>query len=325
MPREVAQTYQDKLPQIKMNIEQSYIYFKDNFRRFTKFMKFVYDTALSPDDNAKLKALKKPNLEFGVLEAYINRRVGEFAQHEPNLEVRAADGLSTKQIDDSLIKTIEVVEGHCREIIDNVTNDGFRSTLYKDTMGGGFSVAEIYTDYLHDMTFEQCIKVERVFNPCLCGFDPLARESHKGDGQYCFKISPRTKDEFEEEYGKDSTQGLSFARNVSVDGFNWSYENDQQKILLVVDYFCKERKKEKIAKLSNGHVILSKHYDQLLEIWAAEGRIEQPPVIVEERKSHIQSIWHYRLCENKVLEARETNYEYLPLVFFDGNSVTIER
>lgn len=324
MAREIAQVYKDKLPTIKRNIEQSSQYFKKNYDRYQRFMKFVFDTSLSPNDLATLKALNKPNLEFGILEAYINRRVGEFALHEPDLEVRAADGLTTAQINENLTTTINVVEGHVREIIDNVNSDGFRSQLYKDTMGGGFSVAEVYTDYLHDMTFEQCIKVERVFNPALCGFDPLARESHKGDGQYCFKITPRTKEEFETEYGKEATLGMSFTRNVDVNGFSWSYENQQQKILLVVDYFCKESKREKIAKLTNGHVILAKHYEQLLDIWQKQGRIEQPPMIVQERWSQIESIWHYRVCENKMLEARQTNYRYLPLVFFDGNSVTVE-
>lgn len=314
-----------RLKDIKRNIEESYQYFYDNYVRYKKFMKFVYCSALTPDDLAKLKALKKPAIEFGILEAYINRRIGEFAQHEPSVQVRAADGLSKDEIDENLIKTIEVVEGHCREIIDSVTNDGFRTQLYKDTMGGGFSVAEVYTEYLNEMSFEQCIRIERVFDPTLCGFDPLAKESHKGDGQYCFKVFPMTKEEFEEQYGKESTAGMVFQRDVSVESFNWSYVNQEKKILLVVDFFCKERRKKKIAKLSNGKSIIAEHYDQLVEIWKNQGRIEQPPIILQERQTFIEEIWHYRICENKIISETKTDYKYLPLVFFDGNSANIER
>lgn len=328
MGQDVAQQYQNKLPMLKRCVEESYKYFKDNYDRYHKFMRFVYDTSLSSDDVSKLIVLKKPNIEFNILEAYINRRVGEFAKHEPNLQVRAADGLKTSQIDEKFLGTVDVVESHIREIMDSATNDGLETNLYKDTMGGGFSVAEVYTDYLSDLSFEQCIKVERVFDPTLCGFDPLARESHKGDGQYCFKIIPRTKEDFEEEYGKDSTQGMTFARDTNVEGFSWSYnyEDGGVKLLLEIWFYRKERKKEKIAKLSNGHVILKRHYDELVKTWNETlGRIEQAPIIIEERWSQIESIELYKFCENKMLHHQKTNYKYLPLVFIDGNSSTIKR
>lgn len=324
--REVAMEHQNKFKHIHTQIEQSYKYFYENYGRYQKFMKFVYDTSLSADDVSKLIVLKKPNIEFNILEAYINRRVGEFAQHEPSLQVRAADGLSSDQIDENLVQTIEAVEGHIRYIIDHVSNDGLMSNIYKDTMGGGFSVAEVYTDYISDLSFEQSIHVERVFDPCLCGFDPIARKSHKGDGQYCFKITPVTKEEYEEEYGKESTVGMTFSRNVDAGSFNWSYMNQEQKILLIVDFFRKERKKETIVKLSTGETKTKKDYTKMLEEWVTvHQKMEQPPIVLEERPSHLETIWHYRLCENQVLAARKTNYKYLPLVFIDGNSAVIKR
>lgn len=330
MFKEISKYHTDKLESIKTKVEQSYKYMQPNFDTYQKFMKFVYDTALSPDDVSKLIVLKKPNIEFNILEAYINRRVGEFLRHEPSIQVRAADGLSSKQINDKLIQTIDVVEGHIREIVDNSTNDGFVSSLYKDTMGGGFSVAEVYTDYVSDLSFEHCIKVERVFDPCLCGFDPLARQSHKGDGQYCFKIVPRTKEDFEAEYGEGSTTGMSFARNIDIGSFNWSYMSEGQdkynKILLECWFYQKEKKREKIAKLSNGSVILKKHYEQLEDYWVnVLKKFEQPPIIIEERWSEIESIHFYKIVENRMIDHKETNYKYLPLVFIDGNSATIKR
>lgn len=330
MFREIAKEHSDKLEMIKARVEQTYKYMQPNYDRYHKFMRFVYDTALTSDDVSKLIILKKPNIEFNILEAYINRRIGEFAEHEPSLQVRAADGLSSKQIDQELIDTMEVVEGHIREIIDSSSNDGLITNFYKDTMGGGFSVAEVYTDYVSDLSFEQCIKVERVFDPTLCGFDPLARKSHKGDGQYCFKIVPRTKEDFEAEYGEGATRGLTFSRDVNVDSFNWSYLNEQQskynKVLLECWFYQKECKREKIAKLSNGCVILKRHYEQLLDYWVnVAQKIEQPPQIIEERWSEIESIHLYKMIENRVLEHKLTNYKYLPLVFIDGNSATIKR
>lgn len=318
----------EKLESIKSRVEQSYQYAQPNYDRFHKFKKFVYDTSLSADDVSKLIVMKKPNIEFNILEAYINRRIGEFALHEPSLQVRAADGLSTGQINEELIQTIEVVEGHIRELFDNATNDGLVTNLYRDTMGGGFSVAEVYTDYIHDMSFEQKICVDRVFDPTLCGFDPLARDSHKGDGQYCFKIIPRTKEDFEAEYGKDSTHGMTFTRDVNTGSFSWSYLNESQnknnRILLEVWFYQKEKKRKKIIKLSNGETIVKDHYQQLVDYWN-NIKFEQAPVIVEERWSAIETIHLYKLVENKILSHHETNFKYLPLVFVDGNSEVIKR
>jgi hypothetical protein len=330
MFKDIAKTHTDKFEMIKARIEQSYKYMQPNYDRFHKFMRFVYETSLSEDDVSKLIVMKKPNIEFNILEAYINRRIGEFSQHEPSLQVRAADGLSTQQIDEKLIQTIDVVEGHVREIIDSTSNDGLQTNVYRETMGGGFSVAEVYTDYISDLSFEQCIKVEKCFDPTLCGFDPLARDSHKGDGEYCFKIVPRTKEDFEAEHGKNSTEGMTFSRDITSGSFNWSYENEEgskhNKVLLEVWYYQKERKREKIAKLSNGHVIVAKHYEQLLDFWTNVARkIEQPPIIIEERWSELESIHFYKIIENHMIDHKVTDYKYLPLVFVDGNSAIIKR
>lgn len=330
MARELSESVQNKLAEIKAKVEQSYQYFQHNYDRYHKFKRMVYDTALTSDDVSKLLMLNKPNVEFNILEAYINRRIGEFAKHEPTLQVRAADGLMNSQITDNLVKTMEVFECHVREIIDSQNNDGLQTSLYKDTMSGGFSVAEVYTDYISDMSFEQCIKVERVFDPTLCGFDPLAKQSHKGDGNYCFKIVPRTKQDFEAEYGTEITKGLSFTRDVSPGSFNWSYQNESNgkynKVLLECWFYQKENKREKIAKLSNGSVIVKRHYEQLLDIWQNKlKRIEQPPIIIEERWSNVESIHLYKLVENKIIDHQVTNYKYLPLVFFDGNSSVIKQ
>ena len=330
MFKQIANIHSDKLEAIKTKIEQSYQYMQPNYDTFQKFMKFVYDTSLSPDDVSKLIVLKKPNIEFNVLEAYINRRIGEFSLHEPSLQVRPADGLSSTQVTDQLIKTIEAVEGHVRDIMDSSAHDGLITRFYKDTMGGGFSVAEVYTDYVSDMSFEQCIKVDRVFDPCLCGFDPLAVTSHKGDGQYCFKIIPRTKEDFEAEYGKGATDGMTFSTDIDISSFNWSYLSESQskynKILLECWFYQKEKKEEKIAKLSNGSVILEKHYAQLEDYWKnVAQKFEVPPIIIETRWSEIETIHFYKIVENKMIDHKVTNYKYLPLVFIDGNSATIKR
>ena len=96
-------------------------------------------------------------------------------------------------------------------------------------------IRDRYTDWADSKSFLQKIFVERVFDPTLCGFDPLARESHKGDGKYCFEIFPRSAEEAAEEFGKEILSNANFTRTEGQ--FSWSYYNQQEKIILFCEFF----------------------------------------------------------------------------------------
>lgn len=319
----IAQRHLEKLDYLKSCVRASHDYWLPNAQRYNKFMNFVFNTSLDVDDIGKLDALSKPTIEFNILEAFISRLRGEFAEHEPDMQVGAAEGLLDSDISEELVKTIEVVEAHLREIFSGASNDGLEYKIYTDCLGGGYSVVKVSNEYLNELSFDQKIVVDRVFDPTLTGFDPLARKSHKGDGDYCFELIPKTREEMIDEFGEDSVKDLSFIR--AVDGFSWSYQNSEQKIALVCDFYKKAKKKEKIVKLTNGHITLKRHYEDLAKAWIEEGVFEVLPEIVSERWSVIETIERYVFCENRVLRHEKTPYKYLPLVFIDGNSVSLPQ
>jgi hypothetical protein len=319
---ELARKHSDRLPQLKEMVEASYLYFRKNAERYNEFMRFVFDTSLTNDDLTKLASLGKPTLEFNVLEAMVSRLRGEFAKQEPGIMVRASDGVPIEKLTPDFIKMLEVIEAYLREIITDSSNDGLQYNVYTDLLGGGYSVVEMFTDYINELSFDQQIIARRVFDPTLTGFDPLARESHKGDGNYCFQLYPKSKEEFQEEFGEEATEDMKFSRGIG--DFSWSYNTQKKDIILVCDFYEKKRKKIKIVKLSNGHIINKKHYEELLEEWNKREFIEVPPIPIEERDSEMEHIVRYRFCETKVLSYDETDYKFLPLVFIDGNSIEIK-
>ena len=83
--------------------------------------------------------------------------------------------------------------------------------------------------------------MERAFDPTLCVFDPLARDSHKGDGRFCGEQA-MTRKEFEDEFGSKITENMKFTRSLSE--FDWSFQNEQEEIVLVCDYYEKQCKKK---------------------------------------------------------------------------------
>ena len=324
---EIAKKHTDRLKTLKKSVEEAQQYFRENVKRYEQFTRFVFSSSLNNNENgnddATLADRGMPTIEFNILEAYISRLRGEFAKQQPALMVRAADGVPLSMLDKQFTATLEVVEAHLRAIFFDGANDMLEYNIYSDLLAGGFSVMKVYTDYVNEMSFEQNICIERAFDPTLCVFDPLARASHKGDGRFCAELYPMTKDEFEDKFGADALKDMKFTRSLS--GFDWSFQNEQEEIVLVCEYYEKQNRRETVVKLSNGHSITEKEYNKFLEEWGNRGLIEQPPIIVKKRKTMIEKIVRYRFCECELLDVVETDYKYLPLVFVDGNSVHLKQ
>ena len=318
---EIAQKRKDQLERIKKNVEKSYQYFQSNYRRWHDSKNFIFITTLSEAEKNILTMLGKPQLEFNIVEPYISRLCGEFFKQEPSIEVSAKEEGKTDP------KLIDIVEGYVRYIEYESRHNGFATEVFKDTTGGGFGVAKVYTEYEHPKSFKQIIKLERR-DPTMCGFDPLAQLKTKADGRYCFEVFPKTKEEFEIEYPNIAIDKINFIRTESggsIQGFQWSYKNEKEDILLVVDYYEKKKKKIKIVKLASGHTLTKDQYDEFMQQWEEGAYIEQAPAIIEERMTSLDTICRYRLIEDQVIEYVETDYPGLPYVFFDGNSVTVKE
>lgn len=334
-----------KLASIKKNIEESFKYFEKNYKRFQEFLRFVCVTTLTDNELAVLAQVGKPPLQFNILEAIVSKQRGEFMSHEPSITVKAADGVDLGRMGGAFLETMRVLEAHLREIINNSNNDQMQYKCYSDLLIGGFSVVEVYTDYSNEFSFEQNIFTERVHNPCLAGFDPQARLSHKGDGNYCFKMIPLTKDDFIARFGNEAAKDINFYTSSSVDGFKWAYKNSDKKIVLIAEYFEKVKTTKEIVRLAktdllfdenikntlmqNGiklrETMLESDYNKMLKIWEQLFSYAViPPFVVDKRKTTLCTIDKYTITDGQILSKDKTNFEHLPLVFFDGNSVEMQ-
>ena len=307
----------DSLERIKEDIGMAYKYFEKNYKRYHEFRKYIFKESINEQKRSAMIQLQRPVLEFNILEAYISRLLGEFAQNEPSITVSPAEGIMIPS------EVLKIVEDHIRHVIYTANKDSFAWDVYKDLLSGGFSVAKIWTDYSSPMSFHQQIYLSRAFDPTLCGFDPAARAPHKGDGKYCFELFPMTLKDFERDYPDADLKGIQFSRNI--EGFNWSYANiEDNKIILVCDYFEKRKYKKRIVQLADGRVMTIKDYERMAAHWEEMGYIEQLPVIVgKPRWTMLEKVCRYRIIENQVLEYEETDYTYLPYVFFDGHSIVL--
>jgi hypothetical protein len=318
-----SRTHKDNLPKLKKHVECWHEYFKRNNQRFWDFTKFVCVTNISNKERTALQAVGKPQLEFNILEAQVSRLRGEFAKHSPSFEVRLADGIPTYVLTRELVESIDLIEGHLLALFGDNTNDALKYKFYSDILIGGFSVGEVLTQYVNPKSFEQKIEVQRVFDPTMTVFDPLARLSHKGDGQCAGKIVPMTMDDFRSQFPGHDVDKIKFSKEGHLGDFAWSYKNQQEDIILVGDLFIKKHKNVKIVKLTNGHVVPLKQYERLLEVWDEEGVMAVPPKILQERMTTLETICRYKFYSEGILDYAETDFDMFPLVFIDGNSVVV--
>lgn len=311
------------LARIKDNIATSYLYFQDNYERFRFFRTFVFKETINDNQRAFLRGLTRPVVEFNILEAPISTLMGEFAAHEPSINVSPSEGVPVNQT------VIDFAEQHFRHLMYEANKNSFSYEVYRDLLTGGFSVGKVRTDYASPMSFKQNIYIEKAFDSTLCGFDPMARHSHKADGEYCFEIYPLSDKDFSRRFKHDLSEVKYhlIRQNDDIEGFKWAYKDvKENKIVLVVEYYEKKKQRTRIVELADGTVMRLSKYKKLQQIWEEQNVVDQIPIVKgKPRWTILETICKYTLCANSILEYEETDYSYLPLVFIDGNSINLTR
>jgi hypothetical protein len=313
---DIGKKYAEDHQRILERTEGAHEYFRPNCERFHQFLKFVYQNTMNDADESALTALQRPDIQFNIVNAPVDRLCGEFSKQEPSIYTSALD--DTK-IDPA---TIEVVEGIIRHMLYEAGQLGTQYNVHRDALAGGFSNLEVYTEYENERSFDQVIRFRRAYEPTLVLYDPMAREATKCDAKYSLKIYPMTEDDFKAKYPDANLSDIKFQRTSS--SFTWSFTTaDKQKIVMIVEYEEEKVKAEKIFKLSDGSVVNEEELeDKLLEY---KDRIEQPPIVISERDTETHYRCRYIVNEAEVLKYEETDFKYPPNIFVDGNSVIIRE
>lgn len=311
---QVAEKHKKQLSRIKKNISESYTYFRQNREYFNQMRNFVFNTTITDAQRAALQELDRPLIEFNVVEAFISRLLGEFSKQVPGVAVHAEPTVSVAPTE-----TIKVVQGYMRHII-----TGLRANeIYKDQLSGGFSVMKVWTEFENHKSFKQNICLDRVFDPLLCGFDPAAQKAHKGDGSYCFEIIPMTEEQFRAIYGDDIV--LDGCYKGSLEGFKWGYKSNRKNVIMVCNYYEKKSKRVRLYELPGGTCLTKEEYEEMIQLYVKNNDIAQPPEPINKRWTQIPTVYRYQIIATQVLECVETDFSGLPLIFVDGNSVTIRK
>lgn len=302
---------QKRLDTLKRYVSDWTEYYQENMKRYIAHRNFVFKSNLTGADKDALRAQLKPILEFNIMQPYLSRQCGEFSRQEPAVSVKSISGNTPPEI-------IDFLQGHIEWVFlesnkDNVTYDVF------EEMCCGFSALRVGTRYRSTMSFEQEIYFDKVYDPTLVGFDKLARESHKGDGRYCYEIRPYSEDEFESKFGKKYIPKGSVSKTTIAQTVNWEYSTQAGiKYFLVCELFEKKTKKIKIRMLSDGSVMTDSEYKEMIEVW---DKLSVPPEPIDHvKEAEVVTIYRTVFTDSDIIvDEEETSYRYLPIIFASGN------
>lgn len=318
---DIARKYTKQLDDIKKKVEAWHDNFMLNNKNFEDWRDFLFKSTMDRSDSSRLLQMNKPAIGMNTIEAIVTKMCSEFVKNMPMVEVRAAND------NKNLIQQVDIVEGICREIYANRSYQDTSQEVMKETMSGGFSAMRIDVDYKSNKTFDQGIFINKVYSPTWCGFDPIARDVSKRDGNYCYQSYPKSREEVESEYKIDLTDEVFKTNYLDQNAFPWFYKNGKKDIVIVCEFFKKEFIEETLYLIENPFdgdhpkSITKENYELLRQEWRSRAGGAQFPKVIDDRPITRTAIKRYSLVGNQLLaKPDETIFCDLPIVFFDGDS-----
>lgn len=238
-------------------------------------------------------AAKRPVITINRLPQFVRQVTGDIRKLNPAVKVLPADQNASKSVamlNEGLIRQIEY------------SSDA--SAVYEGSAESaaqcGIGNWRIRADYEDEDSFNQEIKIERIFNPFAVYWDPSAREPTRADANYCFITDQMDAKEFERAYPKADRDDVGY--DGETDGMqHWSAEGE----VVVAEYYWKQPKKVTIYQLADGSVTE-----------------EKPGESVKTRVTERQQVMWAKVSGTAILEGpKEIPCKHIPVVAVVGEEM----
>ena len=212
-------------------------------------------------------------------------------------------------------KLAQIITGICRHVEVNSDADNAYDNAFDYAVRMGWGFIRVTTDYVSEDSFDQEIYIKPVENPFTVYFDPNSVAPDGSDAEKCLITTVMDKKIFHSMY-PDADDGSGFSQRGTGDSnAEWVMKED----IRIAEYFYTERKKAKLAMLSDG---TSVYQDELPdpEMMAAAG-IE----VIDTRDSYKKVIKWVKLTAMEILEEGDWGGKYIPIVPVYGQQLIVEN
>lgn len=195
------------------------------------------------DERLEREADGRPCLTINILAQNVRQVTGQIRSLNPAIKVTAADSAANKD-------TAEVIEGMIRHIENKSDASSVYEAATEQAAASSIGYWRIRADYAEGDTFDQELKIERVYNPFSVFLDPFAKDPTRKDARYGFVVSEMPKEEFEAEYPDATVQNITSDHKLP--NFDRWLTADS---VTVAEYFWVEHKEHEVFLLDDGQVV----------------------------------------------------------------------
>jgi len=249
-----------------------------------------------PDDIAQERTIaRRVKLTVNTTAQHCNQVINEIRKNRPACKVSPVDGGADK-------KTADILAGLIRNIQASSNADDAHDIAAEHATYGGEGYWRIKTDYESETSFDQCIQVCPIPNPCRVYIDPDAKELDKSDAEWGFIFADCSKEQFKREYPDIDPASWIDDRTGWINGESF----------VKAEYFYCTYKKDSACLLADGTTVLK---SELLD----------GAVILKERPTQIKQWKHCMIVggHDKPLDETYWAGDYLPIVSVVGKEVNV--
>lgn len=294
------------LSEAKENFKLAEDWWKDNRALWLEDAKFRAGGHWPDTIRKEREADKLPCLVMDKLRQYVRQVVNDGRQNRP--------GVKVSPVEDGDVAVAKAYMGIVRDILDKSNADEAFDTALDHATSNGFGFYRVLTEYAHEGTFNQEIRVRRIRNALTVLLDPHIQLADGSDACFGFVIDEVPKDDFSKRYPKAKQTDWDFDSKAYGDG--WLTDKNVR----VCEYWYKVEVLSKLHLLANGDTASDEEYQAAL----AELGPEKVPQVVETREVPSYRVKWCRLTGAEVLEERDWPGKYIPLLIVLGDEEDID-
>lgn len=242
---------------------------------------------------------QRPCLTVNRLPQFIRQVTNDQKQNDPTATFTPVDDFGD-------VDTAKIYTGIYRNIDRNSNGTLARDWAFDGAAGRGFGYFRIVTDYVSPTSFLQEIRYKKVLDAYSVMLDPSHSEIDGSDANYAFVGTRMQKDEFIQAYGESK---LAQKGEWEVCGEllpSWVDEDS----VLVMEYFYKDFKSEKLLLLSTGESYTESQLKNRFE----NGLIAEGTEIVDERETVTAIVKWIKFAGTEIIERTDWPSQYIPII-----------
>lgn len=253
-------------------------------------------------------------LTINKIPSFVRQIVNEMRQMRPAIKVRGVDSVSDPE-------TAEIMNGLIRAIESDSSADSAYDYAGEYAVTCGFGYWRILTEYEHENTFDQVIKIVRIRDQFSAYLDPGATAQDKSDAKWGFVVESMSREDFKVAY-PNAADIKSWDFTITSANHSWLGEDD----IRVAEYWEVEEESKTLYQLFDGSVTteLPDGMSEDAEIIDPMSGMVLGPMVVNTRSTIERKVMQYILTAGEVLEVNEWPGKYIPIVEVTGEELIVD-